>query len=204
MYQSLRQRFRPSHAGRTFNGQPARSPRGAGLLLTATLAAFISGCATDAQVTDPLASLGNPFQRPNEAGFRALVQANCGTLSIGSTTVNALLGSNSTFDELITALFRGDISNDEFMNQVLLQHPAPDANVPATGCVMDQLEQCFAETCKVQTAAERQKMEQADTEAAKEIESTVSLDQTAVPAEDAAEIEAMIKDSKEDAPKPLP
>ena len=204
MYQSQRQRFRPSHAGWTFNGQPARTPRGARLLVSAALAAILGGCTTDAQVTDPLTSLGNPFQRPTEAGFRALVQTNCGTLSIGSTTVNALLGSNSTFDELITALYEGDISNDEFMNRVLLQHQAPDANVPATGCIMDQLEQCFAESCKVQTTAERKKTEQKDTQATKEIESTVSIDSTEVPAEDAPEIEAMIEDAKEDGPKPLP
>ncbi len=204
MNQSQRQRFHPSDVTGTLNGQAAWSSPGAWLLLPAVLAVFLSGCASDAQVSDPLASLGNPFQRPTEAGFRALVQANCGQMNIGSTTVNALLGSDSTFDDLVTALYDGDISNDEFMNQVLLQHPAPDANVPATGCIMDQLDQCFAETCQVQTPAERKKKAQADQKQVDEIESTVTIDSTALPAEDAPEIERMIETSKEDGPKPLP
>ncbi|MEA3638553.1 MAG: hypothetical protein VBE63_01250 [Lamprobacter sp.] len=173
-------------------------------LLAAAVLALLSGCATDGQITDPSVYLGNPFQHPSEAGFRALVQANCGPLSIGSTTVNALLGKNTAFDSGITALYDGDVSNDEFMNQVLLQYPAPDANVPATGCIMNQLAQCFAETCKVQTAAEREKMAQAETEAVKEIESAVTLDPSDLPTKDASEIERMIETSKEDGPKPLP
>ncbi|WP_462323132.1 hypothetical protein [Halochromatium sp.] len=204
MSQSQRQRFCPRDAGQVFHGPSAWSPRGARLLLAATVAAVISGCASNAQVSDPLASLGNPFQRPTEAGFRSLIQANCGTMSIGSKTVSALLGSDSSFDGLVTALYEGDISNDEFMNQVLLQHPAPDANVPATGCVMDQLAQCFAETCKVQTPAEREKLAQAHQEKVDEIESTVTIDQTPLPADNAPEIERMIETSKEEGPKPLP
>ncbi|MBK1617831.1 hypothetical protein CKO42_05040 [Lamprobacter modestohalophilus] len=204
MYPSQRQRFHPSDAPGARNLHPARLSRNALPILAAAVLALLSGCATDGPITDPSVHLGNPFQRPTEAGFRALVQANCGPLSIGSTTVNALLGKNTAFDGWVTALYDGDISNDEFMNQVLLEYPAPDANVPATGCIMDQLEQCFAETCKVQTAAEREKRAAAETQAVEEIESAVTLDPTELPAQDAPEIERMMETSKEDGPKPLP
>lgn len=204
MYPSQRQRFHLSDTLRARDLHPARLSRNALPLLAAAVLIVLNGCATDGRITDPSVYLGNPFQRPSETGFRALVQADCGQMSIGDTTVNALLGKNTAFDSWITALYDGDISNDEFMNQVLLQYPAPDANVPATGCIMDQLAQCFAETCKVQTAAEREKMAQAETQAVEEIESAVTLDPAELPAQDAPEVERMIETSKEDGPKPLP
>ncbi|WP_201219277.1 hypothetical protein [Halochromatium roseum] len=212
MYPSQRQRFHASDATRTRDLHPARLSRHAMALVTTAVLALLSGCTTDGPITDPSVHLGNPFQRPTEAGFRSLVQAHCGQLSIGSTTVNALLGKNTAFDSWITALYNGDISNDEFMNQVLLQYPAANANVPATGCIMDQLKQCFAETCKVQTAAEREQMTEAETLEIKEIESAVTLDPNELPAQDAPEIEGMIETSietsieasKKDGPKPLP
>jgi hypothetical protein len=204
MNQSQRQRFGPTDAHLAGKGQPARSPHGVQLLLLSALAAVLSGCAGDGQVTDPLASLGNPFQRPTESGFRSMVQANCSQKSVGNTTVSALLGQNSAFDGSITALYNGDISNDEFMNQVLLQYPAPDANVPATGCIMNQLEQCFAETCKVQTASERQKTARANAEEIEEIDTAVTIDPNQLPAQDTADVNRMIDASTADDPKPLP
>jgi len=205
MYPSQRQRFHLSEAPRARNPHPARLSRNTlPLLATAAVLIVLNGCTTDGQITDPSVYLGNPFQRPSETGFRALAQANCGQMSIGDTTVNALLGKNSSFDGWITALYDGDISNDEFMNQVLLQYPAADANVPATGCIMDQLAECFAETCQVETAAEREKMAQADAKALQATASKVTIDPSELPAEDAPEIERMIETSKEDGPKPLP
>lgn len=204
MYRSQRQRFHASDAPRARDLHPARLSHNALGLFAVAMLAVLSGCATDGRITDPSAYLGNPFQHPTEAGFRSLVQANCGPLSIGGTTVNALLGKNTAFDSWITALYDGDISNDEFMNQVLLQYPAPDANVPATGCIMDQLGQCFAETCKVQTAAEREKMAAADAKEVEAIESTVTIDRSEPPAQDAPEVQRIIEASKEDEPKPLP
>lgn len=203
MNQSKRQRCSPSNARGAGNGEPTRSPHRTRLLLAA-LAATLSGCTSNGQVTDPLASLGNPFARPTEAGFLELVDANCSQKSIGDTTVGALIGQNTAFDEWTSALYNGDISNDEFMNQVLLEYPAPDANVPATGCIMDQLAQCFAETCDVQTATERQTMAQADAGKANEVDAAVTIDPTALPAQDAREVDRMIETSKEDGPKPLP
>lgn len=204
MSQSQCQRLRPSHPRWLRLGQRAQSLRGARLLLPTALIAALAGCTTDGQVTDPLAALGNPFQRPTEAGFRAMIEHNCAQLTIGDTTVDALLGKNNQFDQWITALYEGDISNDEFMNQVLLQYPAPDANVPATGCIMDELERCFAETCQVQTAAERDKMARKNAQQVEEIETAVTIDPTELPAKDAPEIDRMIEVSKEDEPKPLP
>lgn len=205
MYQPQRQRLQPGDASRERRENLGRSRRRRWPWLSAALAAvLIGGCTTQGSVTDPLANLGNPFQRPTESGFRAMTQASCSSLSIGNTTVGALLGKDQAFDTMITALYQGDISNDEFMNQLLLQHPAPNANIPATGCIMDQLEQCFAETCKVLTEAERQKMNQTNRAAAEEVTNTVTLDPAEIPAENLPEVEQMIEQSKEDGPKPLP
>lgn len=205
MYQPQRQRFQPSDASEERHGHLSRLPHSRWPWLAAALiAVLLSGCATQGRVTDPLAALGNPFQRPTETGFRAMMQSSCGSLSVGNTTVGALLDEDEAFDTMVTALYQGDISNDEFMNQVLLQHPAPNANIPATGCIMDQLEQCFAETCKVLTAAERQKIDQENTAASEKITNTVTIDPAAIPAEDLPAVEQMIEQSKEDGPRPLP
>lgn len=204
MYQPTCQRFQRSNAAPKGHGCAVRLPRLSWRLLALTLVVALTGCATEGQVTDASTALGNLFQRPTEAGFRAMAEANCGSLSIGDTAVDALLGNNTAFDTLVTALYDGDISNDEFMNQVLLEYPAPDANVPATGCIMDQLDRCFAETCKVTTAQEREKLDQANAASAEEITNTVTLDPTELPAEDAQTVERMIEQSKDDGPKPLP
>lgn len=207
MTQPPRQCLPPSDAPEQRHGAVAGlSPlhRRASRPLAVVIAALIGGCATEGRVTDPLTAFGNPFQRPTEAGFRAMAQASCGPMTIGDTTVGALLGKDPAFDTMVTALYDGDISNDEFMNQVLLQHPAPDANIPAAGCIMDELERCFAETCKVMTAAEREKMDKANAAAAKEITTSVTIDPAEIPAEDAAQVEQMIEQATEDGPKPLP
>ncbi|MBK5929536.1 hypothetical protein [Halochromatium salexigens] len=165
----------------------------------------LGGCATEGKVTDPSVYIGNPFHRPTESGFRDMARAGCGSMSIGDSTVGALLGKNQAFDGLISALYQGDISNDEFMNQVLLQHPAADANIHATGCIMDQLAQCFAETCKAEAAVERQSEEAENDTEAEKIRSAVTIDPSELPTEDLPEIDGMIEQSKEeDGPKPLP
>jgi hypothetical protein len=207
MYQPPRQRLQQSDASQERHGtvaEQAHRRRAPWLPAGVISALMISGCATNGSVTDPLAALGNPFQRPTEAGFRAMAQASCASMTIGDTTVGALLGKDPSFDTMVTALYDGDISNDEFMNQLLLQHPSPDANIPAAGCIMDELERCFAETCKVMTPAERAKMDTANAAGAEEIETSVTIDPGEIPAEDQAQVEQMIEQAKEDGPQPLP
>jgi hypothetical protein len=162
------------------------------------------GCSGDVRMTDPIRNAGNLFKHPTESGFRAMSRASCGTMSVGNSTVSALMAGDEAFNTMLGALYRGDISNDEFMNQVLEAHPAADANVPATGCIMDQLAQCFAEECKVQTPTEQAAMVQEDTVMAEEISEEVTIDPVDLPSKDQAEADQMIDTSKEEGPKPLP
>lgn len=175
-----------------------------GVALIVALSLTLGGCATEERITDPSVYLGNPFHRPTESGFRDMARAGCGTMSLGDSTVDALLGANQAFDTLVSALYNGDISNDEFMNQVLLQHPAADANIHATGCIMDQLAQCFAETCKAEAAVKPQTRDAKNAEDAETIASAIMIDPSELPAEDRPQVDAMAEPSKEDGPKPLP
>lgn len=220
MPQPQRQRLQPSDAPQQRGESLARCARDPSqrarplswlLPPTALLAMFsvgftvaLGGCATEGKLTDPSVYLGNPFHRPTEAGFRDMARAGCGSMSIGASTVGELLDEDQAFDELLSALYQGDISNDEFMNQVLLQYPAADANIHATGCIMDQLAQCFAETCKAEAAVDRQAREMENAEEADESRGAVTIDPSELPTEDLPEIDAVSEPSKEDAPKPLP
>lgn len=209
MPQSQRQRLQPSDAlpGRAGPlGRRARKSSWPGLPTALTVALFVAlgGCANPGRITDPSVYLGNPFHRPTESSFRDMARAGCGPMSVGDSTVDALLGEDKAFDDLISALYRGDISNDEFMNQVLLQYPAADANIPATGCIMDQLAQCFAETCKAEAAVERQARDAKDTEDAEQTTSAVTIEPSELPSEDLPEIDARIEPSGDDGPTPLP
>ena len=209
MPQSQRQRLQPSDARQEREGSLGRRARllsRPALPTALMLALFVAlgGCANQSTVTDPSVYLGNPFHRPTESGFRDMARAGCGSMSVGDSTVDALLGEDKAFDSLISALYQGDISNDEFMNQVLLQYPAADANIPATGCIMDQLAQCFAETCKAEAAVERQTTEAENAEDAEQMASAVTIDPSELPSEDLPEIESRIEPAQDDDPKPLP
>ncbi|NBC47777.1 MAG: hypothetical protein GVY22_07280 [Gammaproteobacteria bacterium] len=181
MHQTKRQRIVPSDdPSPRVAGRPGRSL--IGLVFLAILAASsLAGCGSEPRMSDPLTQLGNPFSRPSESGFRAMAKASCGTKSVGETTVTELLKGDTAFNELTSALYRGDISNDEFMNQVLLAHPAADANVPATGCIIDQLAQCFAEECKVQPDAEQTANERPDQDETEELAAGVDVDPVDLP-----------------------
>jgi hypothetical protein len=203
MHQSKRQRVAPSVDPSTATKHRSTQRR-VGLLL-AVVGLGIAGCGNEPRISDPLTSLGNPFSRPSEPAFRAMIKASCGTKRVGDTTVTALLNdSDGPFNTLVSSLYSGDISNDEFMNQVLLEHPANDANVPATGCIIDQLAQCFADECKVQTPAERSATEEADQIEAEAISDEVTIDPVELPSENRAEVEQMIETSNDEGPQPLP
>ncbi|MBK1705350.1 hypothetical protein CKO40_12530 [Halochromatium glycolicum] len=149
--------------------------------LTIAAAFSLAGCGSEPRMSEPLTQLGNPFSRPSESGFRAMAKASCGDKSVGETTVAELMEGDTVFNDLTSALYRGDISNDEFLNQVLLAHPAANANVPATGCIIDQLAQCFAEECKAQANAEQAATEQPAQNETEELAAGVDVDPVDLP-----------------------
>jgi len=111
---------------------------------------LVTGCASDGKMGNPFkGNVQNPFQGPSESGFLALVRKNCASYSIGGQPLNKLIDSDSKVKALTDKLYRGDISNDEYVNMVLQQHPSDDANIPATGCVIDQLTACQSSRCQL-------------------------------------------------------
>lgn len=133
-----------------------RSPSPGSLLAVAgalACTAALVGCAGDDGYrgvrTSLSGSIGHPFDGPTEKGFVAMVMHSCAALPVGDATVGALLDTDERFQALTTELYHGDISNDEYINRILLLHPAPDANIPATGCIINQLQTCLASPCKV-------------------------------------------------------
>jgi hypothetical protein len=156
--------------------------------------------AGDSGFVDPVRALSSAFEPHSEAAFVELVDANCSDLSVGDRTVGSLMATESGFRELTLRLYRGEISNDEYSNQVLLAHPSPDGNVPATGCVVDQLARCLSGHCTVETPAELQ----AEEDAAEADADPVTIDPTTLPPEDRAEVERLIERAQPDAPAPRP
>lgn len=121
-------------------------------LLAALLALGVltAGCTSDGKITSTLANgIGNPFKGPTEGGFLELVRHYCAPYPIGDSSVGSLLATDPTFKTLTSRLYRGDLSNDAFSLRVLELHPAEDANVPGTGCMINQLGACFARRCEV-------------------------------------------------------
>jgi hypothetical protein len=138
-----------------FDSSPAlRHAIAAGCIASALLLA--GGCASDSGgqpfsgMKNPLADgIQNPFKRPSEAGFFALVHKNCASYSIGGQGLGAIRPTDSSIGSLTAKLYRGDVSNDEYINLLLQQYPAEDANVPATGCVINQLDTCLSTNCQL-------------------------------------------------------
>jgi len=203
MHQSQPQGIGPNMDADARPNCPARRPF-ARLVIGSLIALALVGCATESRVSDPLTHLGNPFDRPSESGFRAMATASCGSMGIGDRTVGELMRDDASFNRLVSSLYAGDISNDEFMNQVLLEHPAPDANVPATGCIINQLARCFAEECKVQSAAERAASQRARGDEAMTPAADPEIDPVELPSQDQAKVDAMIDGAEDADPKPLP
>jgi hypothetical protein len=164
---------------------------GTGLLLAALL---LGGCASDNPMSKALQhNMGNLFSGPNEAGFLALVADNCGAEVVGGESVATLMDSDTTFRQLSARLFRGDISTDAFTNMLLQEYPAADANIPATGCVANQLNQCFNTRCDGRPA------EPADDIAAADMVATRDEDLDAVPVADRDAVDAMIEEADREA-----
>jgi hypothetical protein len=141
---------------------------------------LLGGCASGGS------GLKNPFRGPTEAGFMSLVQHNCGSEVIGGQPISTLIKSNTSFRQLTSRLYQGDISNDAFMNLLLQEYPAPDANIPATGCVVDQLNRCFATKCGGGTA------EPPDDIAAQQIDATRNANVEELPKRNVEAVDSMI------------
>lgn len=132
---------------RTRRARASRTRRAA-VPAAALLVLLLAGCATDNPMRGALRdSIGNPFGGPTEQGFQSLVRKNCGDRMVGGQSIAELMDSDTTFRQLTGRLYRGDLSNDTFMKLVLDEHPAADANIPATGCVVRQLDVCFNSRC---------------------------------------------------------
>jgi len=121
-----------------------------GALLLAGGCASDNGDAPSKGIKNPLAnSIGNPFKGPSEAGFFALVRKNCASYAIGGQGLGALRQTDGSIGVLTARLYRGEVSNDEYINLLLREHPSADANVPATGCVINQLDTCLSTDCQL-------------------------------------------------------
>jgi hypothetical protein len=126
-----------------------------------TAAALLQGCAgyplsgdTFDELKDPGPTVPTPATPPNADDFLELVLAYCGDARVGDarvgdTRLGPLLATDPRFRALITGLFNGDLTNDELIRRVAERHPAPDANVEAMGCVVDQMQKCYSGRCAV-------------------------------------------------------
>jgi hypothetical protein len=171
-----------THARRRIH--PAPAPAAAVALLTLLLGA----CASDSPMQGALReSIGNPFGGPTEQGFQDLVRKHCGDRLVGGQSVATLLDGDSTFRQLSGRLYRGDPPNDAFMQQLLQEYPAADANIPATGCVIRQLNTCLNTKCDGRAAPSP------DDIAARDIDATRDANLDELPAADPAAVDALIE-----------
>ncbi|MGB5835216.1 MAG: hypothetical protein WBG92_24965 [Thiohalocapsa sp.] len=180
------------------------SPATRRILFAAGIASALSlagGCTSDtggkpfAGMQNPLeGSIRNPFKRPTEPGFFALVRKNCASYSIGGQGLGALQETDSQIGTLTSKLYRGDISNDEYINLLLQQYPAEDANVPATGCVINQLDTCLSTDCQL-TPSKSPELEQAEAAVAAEQQEAID----SVPVADRGRVDMMIDEADESA-----
>ncbi len=162
-------------------------PLAASLALVGLL---LGGCASDNPMQDALReSLGSRFGGPSEQGFQSLVREHCGEQLVGGQRVATLLDRDTTFRQLTARLYSGDISNDGFTNQLLQEYPAPDANIPVTGCVVNQLNACLTSRCDGRPAPS------ADDIASREIDATREQNLQEFSATDLDAIDAMAGDA---------
>jgi len=157
------------------------------------------GCASDSGgnpfegMKSPLAErIGNPFKGPSEAGFFALVRKNCASYSIGDQGLAGLNETAGSVGTLTAKLYRGDISNDEYINLLLQEFPAEDANIPATGCVINQLDTCLSTDCQL---ARKPSPEMREADAMVSMDQQQAVEET--PMADRAEVETMVDQADE-------
>lgn len=171
------------------------------LALAVGLGVGLTGCAGDGTKGGPFSgfknpfqgSLKNPFAGPSEAGFLALVRHYCSDLAVGTSTVRQLLQTDKAFQDLTSKLYNGDLSNDEYLNQVNTLHPAADANIPAMGCIVNQSQECFARRCSV--AASEQPIPPADQVPEDADQFDPGIDAEPIPAKDKDAVDRMIEEA---------
>ena len=119
-----------------FDPSPALRHAAAAGCIAGTLL-LASGCASDsggkpfAGMKNPLANgIQNPFKGPSEAGFFALVHKNCASYSIGGQGLGTIKATDSSIGALTAKLYRGDVSNDEYINLLLQEYPAKTPTCP--------------------------------------------------------------------------
>jgi len=109
----------------------------------ALAAVSIGGCAAHA----PQSKWFPALRGTTETAFVARVASVCAAHPVGERTVGAVLTDADAFRQLTGQLYRGALSNDLYMEQVRVAYPAPDANLPAVGCVIAQLNACLGGRC---------------------------------------------------------
>lgn len=123
------------------------------LIPLALCALVLSGCSTGGGVAGLFdASPGARFSGSSEKGFFARVGHFCGDFQVGDQPLGERLANDSPFRELTLRLYRGEVSNDEYVTQLLSLDPAPDGNVPAAGCVVEQFNACTSGHCSLRAA----------------------------------------------------
>lgn len=90
---------------------------------------------------------GARFSGAQESRVMARIRQVCADFPVGEQRLGTLLDGDEAFRALTQDLYRGKISNDAYVGRVLSLHPAPDGNVPGTGCVINQLSNCISGDC---------------------------------------------------------
>jgi len=160
---------------------------------TALVLSLLGGCSTDNPMHHALRN-SLSFGGPTEAGFNEMVERGCGQETVGGQSVATLMTSDTTFRQLTSRLYRGDISTDAFTNQLLQEYPAADANIPATGCIAKQLNTCLSSDCDGGPVASADSIEAAELDAVRD----QSLD--GLPPAQRDEVDALLADPAAEIP----
>lgn len=129
--------------------------------LAVALSLTLNGCSTGGPHLFH-AGPGARFGGVSEQQVLEQIQRHCATLSVGDQSLGALLKNDAAFRTLTLGLYRGEMSNDEYVDRVMALRPAADGNVPATGCVITQFNQCISGNCKRKQSSERESAAGAD------------------------------------------
>lgn len=84
---------------------------------------------------------------PLEAQFFERVRSQCGHHRVGQYSLSGLLTQDKVFYQLTRKLYQGVFSSDTYIAKLLKHYPAADGNVPAAGCVIDQMNACLSGDC---------------------------------------------------------
>ncbi|MBB1076144.1 hypothetical protein HUU62_17200 [Rhodoferax sp. 4810] len=89
---------------------------------------------------------------PLEAQFFNRVYSQCAHYRVGQHSLGALLTQDKVFYQLMRKLYQGVFSSDTYIAKLLKRYPAADGNVPAVGCVIDQMNACLSGNCILPSA----------------------------------------------------